>query len=333
MEFNFGITLNIIVFIVASGTIWYFCTKLSDIVDFIDAEFKLGSAFGGTLILAVVTNLPEIAIITNGALKGDIGLATGNILGGIAVQSVLLVLFDFASRKQHKPLSTLTSSETSVIQGLFLVAILTVVVIGHQFRNSLLFARTTPPEVLIGVMWILSIFAMKKFQKNNPVPPKDKPKTAFTRTSALIWLIVVSTIVLVFGVLLEATSSAIASHYQINGVIFGATVLALVTSLPEISGGLAFVRNKSYQPIISDIFGGNVFLPVLFIPATLITNDAVLPSAANVNIYLTGVGMLITLIFLSGMLIKSNKRYGGIGADSWIALSAYVIAMIGLFYL
>src|SRR5690606_6895956 len=103
MELEFGITLNIIVFIIASGTIWYFCTKLSDLVDFIDAEFKLGSAFGGTLILAVVTNLPEIAIITNGALKGDVGLATGNILGGIAIQSVLLVLFDFASRKQRKP--------------------------------------------------------------------------------------------------------------------------------------------------------------------------------------------------------------------------------------
>lgn len=333
MELNFGINLSIILFIIASGIIWFFCTKLSTLVDFIDVEFNLGSAFGGTMILAIVTNLPEIAITINGAIKGDIDMATGNILGGIAIQSTLLALFDFASRKQSKPLSTLTSSETSILQGLFLVAILTIVIIGHLFRNALLFARTTPPELLIGLMWIASIFAMKKFQKSSPLPLKEKAKTRLSKTSALIGLVVVSIIILVFGVLLEASSSAIAAHYEINGVIFGATVLALVTSLPEISGGLAFVRNKSYQPIISDIFGGNVFLPVLFLPATLITNNAILPSANNVNIYLTSIAMLVTLVYLSGMIIKSDKRHRGMGTDSWIALGVYFIAMIGLFYL
>jgi cation:H+ antiporter len=335
MDISFSLSTSILIFCVSTGFIWYFCTKLSDIVDFIDSKFNLGSAFGGTIILAVVTNLPEIAIIMSGSLKGDVSLAVGNILGGITVQSVILVLFDFASRKERKPLSTLTGSETSILQGLFLVAVLTVVIIGKQFQSSFIFARTTPPELMIFFVWIASIFAMKRFQKNSVSAPKqDKKVTSkLTKTSSIVWLVVVSLIVLIFGVLLETTSSTIAKYYEIDGVIFGATILALVTSLPEISGGLAFVRNKSYEPIISDIFGGNTFLPVLFLPATLITGKAILPGVENTDIYLTSNAILITLIYLVGMTIKEKKRYFGLGMDSWVVLIIYLVSVVGMFWL
>lgn len=335
MDITFSLNISILIFIISTCFIWYFCTKLSDLVDFIDCKFNLGSAFGGTIILAIVTNLPEIAIIINGSIKDDISLAAGNILGGITIQSAILVLFDFASRKERKPLSTLTSSETSILQGLFLVVVLTVVIIGKQFQSTFIFARTTPPELMIVFVWIASIFAMRRFQKNNVQAPKqDKKVTSkLTKTSSIFWLILVSLVVLLFGVLLETTSSAIAKHYEINGVIFGATILALVTSLPEISGGLAFVRNKSYEPIISDIFGGNTFLPVLFLPATLITNKAILPKAENVDIYLTCTAILITLIYIVGMIIKEKKRYFGLGIDSWAVLVIYLISIVGMFYL
>jgi hypothetical protein len=40
-----------------------------------------------------------------------------------------------------------------------------------------------------------------------------------------------------------------------------------------------------YQLAISDIFGGNAFLPVLFLLATLISSKAVLPQAQDTDIY------------------------------------------------
>ncbi|MEO8760356.1 MAG: sodium:calcium antiporter [Bacteroidia bacterium] len=335
MNIEFPFVTSLILFVVSVFFIWFFCTKLSGIVNFIDAEFNLGSAFGGTIILSVVTNLPEIAITINGSIRGNIDLAVGNILGGILVQSTLLVLFDFAGRKQPKPLSTLTSSKSSILQGLFLIIVLTFVIMGKQLKPTLIFARTTPPEIIIVLVWIVSVFAMKKFQSTDKdeAQTKKKVQSKLTKKSAVIWLIVISILVLVFGVLLETTSDTIATHFKINGVIFGATVLAFVTSLPEISGGLAFVKKKTYKPIISDIFGGNAFLPVLFLPATIITNKAILPSSNNTDMYLTAAAIIITGIYVIGMVISAPKKKFGLGYDSWLALLVYVISIAGMFFL
>jgi cation:H+ antiporter len=48
----------------------------------------------------------------------------------------------------------------------------------------------------------------------------------------------------------------------------------------------------------SDIFGGNAFLPVLFLLATLLSGQAVLPAAHKTDIYLTSLGILLTMVYL-----------------------------------
>lgn len=335
MQLEIGFNYSIAIFTISVILLWLFSTKLSNVVNFIDDEFNLGSSFGGTIILAIVTNLPEIAITINGAIKGDVDLAIGNILGGIVIQSVLLVLFDFASRKEKKPLSTLVSGKASILQGLFLVIILTLVILGRQLNETAIFFRSTIPELLIAFSWVASIILLKKIQGTQQLKDQNTSSGSkrYTKKTSLIWLILISVVILIFGVLLEITSDTIATHYNINGIIFGATVLAIVTSLPEISGGLAFIKEKTYQPIISDIFGGNSFLPVLFLIATLITNDSILPKAHNIDIYLTTISILITLIYIIGMIFKFPSRKNGIGIDSWIVLIIYVLSLVGILFI
>ncbi len=175
---------------------------------------------------------------------------------------------------------------------------------------------------------------MRKVQEKREKIVKTKSKTTkYTQKSAIVWLISIAIIVLIFGVLLEITCDAIATHFNINGIIFGATILAVVTSLPEISSGLEFVKDKTYQPIISTIFGGNAFLPVLFLVASLITNDSILPKAHNIDIYLTTIGIIITAIYVIGMVLKLPTRKKRLGIDSWVVLVVYVISVIGMLFL
>jgi cation:H+ antiporter len=108
-------------------------------------------------------------------------------------------------------------------------------------------------------------------------------------------------------------------------------VLAAATSLPELSTGLASVKTGDYQLAMSDIFGGNAFLPVLFLPATLITGEAVLPQAQSTDIYLTALAALLTLVFVTGLLFRPRRRVAGMGVDSLVVLLLYVVGVAGLF--
>jgi cation:H+ antiporter len=67
--------LLVLVFLVAGAAIWVAGIQLSDQTDVLSSRLGIGSAFGGLILLAIATNLPEIAIVVSAALSGDVGLA------------------------------------------------------------------------------------------------------------------------------------------------------------------------------------------------------------------------------------------------------------------
>jgi cation:H+ antiporter len=129
---------------------------------------------------------------------------------------------------------------------------------------------------------------------------------------------------------LERSGEKIAGHIGLSGVLFGATVLAAATSLPEVSTGLASLRLGDYQLAVSDIFGGNAFLPVLFLVATLISGDAVLPNAKSSDVYLTALGVLLTVIYMSSIVFRPKRQFGRLGPDSILVLVIYAVAIAAL---
>ena len=82
---------------------------------------------------------------------------------------------------------------------------------------------------------------------------------------------------------------------------------------------------------IGDIFGGNAFLPVLFLVAGLITGQAILPHAQKSDIYLAAVGSLLTVIYLYGLLFRPQRRVLGMGIDSLLVFLCYLLGIAGLF--
>jgi len=130
---------------------------------------------------------------------------------------------------------------------------------------------------------------------------------------------------------LERSGDAISGHIGLSGVLFGATILAAATSLPELSTGLTSVKNEDYQLAVSDIFGGNAFLPVLFLAAVVISGRPLLPQAHNTDIYLTALGALLTLVYAAGLLFRPKRQIARMGVDSLVVLILYVLGIAGLF--
>lgn len=343
--------LSCTVFIAAGGAIWIAGIALSNQTDVLSVRLHLGSAMGGVILLAVATNLPEIAIVASASLSGNVGVAVGNILGGIAIQTVVLVAVDVFGVRGPRPLTYRAASLALVVEAALVVAILAVVVAGTQLPASLMAVHLTPAVLLILVAWLAGLFLVRRAGRSLPwhesgQPPdgQEHPKghstttnekqatTRGTSTAKSASIFVVSAVVtLLAGVALERSGDAIADGVGLSGVLFGATVLAAATSLPELSTGLASVRNGDYQLAVSDIFGGNAFLPVLFLLATLISGKAVLPQAERADIYLTALAMVLTLIYAAGLLFRPRRRLAHMGADSLAVVVVYALGVAGLF--
>ena len=175
---------------------------------------------------------------------------------------------------------------------------------------------------------------------DNQEPPRGHSRTSTeqqatargvsTTRSALVFT-AAAVVTLVAGAVLERSGDAIAGDIGLSGVLFGATVLAAATSLPELSTGLTSVRKGDYQLAMSDIFGRNAFLPVLFLLAGLLSGKAVLPQAQRTDIYLTALGVLLTLVYLTGLVFRPQRRIARMGVDSLAVLVLYALGVAGLF--
>jgi cation:H+ antiporter len=340
----------LLIFLGSAAVIWFAGIKLSDTTDVLAERLHLGSALGGIILLAVATNLPEIAITISAAAAHQLDVAVGNVLGGIAIQTVVLVALDAFGVRVRKPLTYQAGSLVLVLEGSLVVVVLLVVVAGAQLPGSLLHARLTPDVVLIAIAWVVGLLLINRASRSlpwsdsgdapdtQPEPrgnrrkKKDaaaKKKGMSTGRAATVFAIA-AVATLVTGVTIERSGEQFFGNLGLSGVLFGSTVLAAATSLPELSTGITSARMGDYQLAMGDIFGGNAFLPVLFLPATLISGSAVLPAAGRSDIYLTALGAVLTIVYMSGLIFRPKREVARMGPDSITVFVLYLLGVAGL---
>src|SRR5689334_5550091 len=158
----------LVIFLAAAGAIWAAGIQLSEQTDVLSTRLHLGSALGGLILLALATNLPEIAFVAGAAVAGNVGVAVGNILGGIAIQTVVLVALDAFGVGRGKPLTYRAASLVLVLEGLAVIAVLAVVVAGTQLPADLVWWRVTPEALLIAALWVVSLLLVQRAGRGLP---------------------------------------------------------------------------------------------------------------------------------------------------------------------
>jgi cation:H+ antiporter len=130
---------------------------------------------------------------------------------------------------------------------------------------------------------------------------------------------VASAVTLGAGVALQASGNVLADRMGLQGAIFGATVLAAATALPEISSGIAAVR-----------LGGNSFQITLFLLADLLAGTPVIVAARRSDVWLGGAGLLMTGIVAAAVIARPRRKFLRVGTDSiaLVLIYAGVIALL-----
>jgi cation:H+ antiporter len=340
-----GLSTPFLVLVFAAGAVatWIAGTALSKTTDVIDRCFDLGEALGGVILLAVAGSLPELAITVSAAASGNLELAAGNLIGGIAVQTMVLVICD-AAASRTQALTYLVGSLIPVLEGLLVIFAVSGVLMGSLLPESTAIGPLSPASLAIAVIWLGGVWLLNTVRRR-PAWKIDMPGSRPGRRHhrepqpaaqpmgarrAVVLFAVASLVTLVAGVLLEVAGNHLADRAHINGVIFGATVLAVATALPEISSGVAAVRLGDNELAVADIFGGNSFQVVLFLVADLVAGKPVLPQAGNQNAWLADVGNALSVIYCWGVIRRREDTVWRLGRDSVLALVVFGLGVAGL---
>ena len=336
-----------IIFVAGAGATWVAGTFLSKATDALDIRLNLGEAFGGMLLLAIAGSLPEAAITVTAALGHHLDIAAGNLIGGIAIQTAVLVIADFFV-VGRKPLSYMVGSLIPVLEASLVVAVTSVAMLGALLPPRVVIFRMSPASIAIVVIWLAGMVLLNRVRNSpkweitmpgsapgrphrrvkHPVAPHPYEKNS-TATVVLVFA-AASLVTLLAGWALTVSGGLLADRAGINGIVFGATVLALASALPEISTGIAAVKLGDHQLVMGDIFGGNAFQLTLFVVADLITGTAVLSQAGAANSWLAGLGILVTIIYAGSVVVRPERNYLRLGLDSIIVLVLCAIGIAGL---
>ena len=100
-------------------------------MDHIAAETGLNKTFAGTLLLAVSTSLPEIAVSLAAIRLGSIDLAVGNLLGSNLFNIFILALDDIFYAKGHL---LKDASDLNLLSCLATIIMAAVAIIGLSYR-------------------------------------------------------------------------------------------------------------------------------------------------------------------------------------------------------
>ena len=345
---GFASPLLVVVFVLAAAATWLAGIVLSKATDCLDARLGLGEELGGLLLLSVAGSLPELAITVSAAAGGHLGLAAGNLIGGIAVQTMVLVICDFAVGRE-RPLTFLVGALSPVLEALLVTLVVSGVLMGALLPpTTAIGGVVSPASIGIVAVWTIGVYVINKVRKSprwkismegsqpGRLHRRDRVDRShpFAKHSTLRVAGIFAAacaVILTCGVGLELAGNTLADRAGVNGVIFGATVLALATALPEISSGIAAVRLGDNALALGDIFGGNAFQLCLFLLADLVAGSPVLPQAGDLNAWLASLGVGLTAIYAMGVIIRPLRCFGRLGPDSILALVVFAVGLAGLF--
>ncbi|MDA0978013.1 MAG: calcium/sodium antiporter [Proteobacteria bacterium] len=258
----------------------------------------------GMTVVAMGTSAPELMVSTFSALSGYPGIAIGNVVGS-NIANVLLVIgipvMIYPSSCAQEGLSR----QASLMIGVSLLFIVMCAFEPIEFWEGALLVT-----ILVGFLIAAT--------RGAAVIPLDDPEEEMERGLGLPTVPGTITLFIVLGVvslplgadLVVEGGVGLASTWGVSEAVIGLSLIALGTSLPELSTTVIAALHKSSDVAIGNVVGSNLFniLAILGITA-LLTDIPVDPSFLRFDLWVMFGSSIVLWLFV---LMKGTiNRYAG----------------------
>lgn len=243
---------------------------------FVDAASWIAESFGipkfivGATIVSLATTLPELLVSITAAFEGQTEMAIGNAIGSVTANSGLImgisVLFApmVICRKTFMPKGFLLLGSVLLLYLLSLGGYLNVLPAMLMF-------------VLLALFFVENVISAKNEIKCAQEQPKSVEKDKKTVT--------VNTVKFILGILgivggsrlLVTYGTLLAEKWGVPEAVISVTMIAIGTSLPELTTTIVALTKKQSSLSVGNIIGANIIDLTLILPICSIISGKSLP--------------------------------------------------------
>lgn len=325
-------------FVLGGALVWYSGTKLARYADEISNRTGIGHAVIGVILLGAVTSLPEISTTTVATLSGNSRMAVNNMLGGVAFQIVVIALADlFVGRTA---LTSMVTSTRTILNALVSVVLLVLALAGAMIGDwNLPGIGVGFFSVLIAAVYLLCMTQLSrqvavtgwKPMRDAETEDGEIPTPEVSNLRLGLYTALAAATIFVGGTVVTLAAEAIAENTGTDSGLIGLTMLALVTSLPELSTAIAAVRLRRAELAIGDILGGNMFdVTLIGLIDALHPGEPILRQVDPVSMAAALLAVLLTVLYLIGLVERREKAVLRVGYDSMAVLLVYAAGIAAI---
>lgn len=339
MSSQWPLTVSILVFLGTAVVIGVAGTRLVRIVDELADRTGLGEAFFGMALLGGLTSLSGSVLSITAASGGEPDLAISNAVGGIAVQTLFLVVADAAHRGIN--LEHAAPSLPNLISACVLILLLSLgLAAAFSPDFTVLGVHPVSPLLIIGYLaglrllrdvelhpwWIAS--QSEETREDDPDDGGDGQEAS--GSTAMLWMqvLVLGALTGVAGWALAKAGSSLSAQTGLSATIVGALFTSTTTSLPELVTTLAAVRRGALTLAIGGIVGGNAF-DVLMLPASDIAyrGGSIYHALGPDQLVIVAMTIAMSAVLLLGLLRRERHGILNVGGEGAVIVGLYVATL------
>jgi cation:H+ antiporter len=338
---NWPVWSVVALFLAATGTIAVAGIRMTRIADRLADLSGLGEALFGAVLLGGSTSLPGIVTSVWTAWEGHPQLAVSNAIGGIAAQTVFLVVADIAHRDVN--LEHAAASVENLVQAALLMTLLAIPLLAMSGPDYTVWQVHPASALLLSAY----LFGLNLVSRAKAAPLWRPHRTRDTQMdddaaspeepgeAGRLWISFagLALVVATAGFAVAQTGIAIAAQTGMSETLVGMLLTAVATSLPELVTSVAAVRQGALTLAVGGIIGGNSF-DVLFIAFADVAyrDGSIYHAMVNQQVFIIALTLLMTGVILLGLLRREKTGFANIGFESLLVLILYFGAVGLLVY-
>ncbi len=284
----------------------------------------LGGMFVGVLLLAGATSLPEVLTTISALSQGVPNLAAGNLLGSNLFNMFLLALLDLMHRKDR---ILRKAALKHALTGSLAVFIIGLAVFFIMADIPLQIGWVGADSIMIILVYFFSMRLIQSNQLHGTSRPSEKMDIP-AGTPAL-WKGLAGFGLAALGLVIVTpwmvrSSAEIAEITGLGTTFVGTTLVAVVTSLPELVTTMAAVKLGADDMAIGNLFGSNLFnMFALGLTDFFYLQGRFLGIIDPAFLLVGMLGLLMTCLGLIGNLARLERRVLFVELDALALLIMY----------